>query len=196
MPKVSLIEIHCPECGYDLRGIPERQCPECGFGFERAAIEAWAQIWSEDAHESYHAAQRRAFLALLLVLPATPTRLWEQLGPPVAILAAACLVAASARTVRSLRLFERSLVLAVGLVIAFLILRTAERIAAVAALAATVATGAAWIALMAAPPAPAYLPEALTPPHKHWLSRARVTAWVVVGAATLASLLAWCYAVR
>ncbi|MCC7292554.1 MAG: hypothetical protein IT449_10890 [Phycisphaerales bacterium] len=32
------IELHCPQCGYDLRGIPEERCPECGFGFDVPAL--------------------------------------------------------------------------------------------------------------------------------------------------------------
>ncbi len=35
---VSAGEVFCPECGYDLRGIPEHRCPECGFGYQHAAI--------------------------------------------------------------------------------------------------------------------------------------------------------------
>jgi ribosomal protein L37E len=30
----------CPQCGYDLFGIPEERCPECGFGYDYAAIRA------------------------------------------------------------------------------------------------------------------------------------------------------------
>ena len=33
----------CPECGYDLRGIPERRCPECGFGYDHAGIRSLAR---------------------------------------------------------------------------------------------------------------------------------------------------------
>jgi hypothetical protein len=38
--------LYCPECAYDLRGIPEGRCPECGFGFERAAVRsiAWLHL--------------------------------------------------------------------------------------------------------------------------------------------------------
>jgi hypothetical protein len=24
---------HCPECGYDLRGLSQQRCPECGRAF-------------------------------------------------------------------------------------------------------------------------------------------------------------------
>ncbi len=37
------IELHCPQCGYDLRGIPEERCPECGFGFDVPALRDLAQ---------------------------------------------------------------------------------------------------------------------------------------------------------
>lgn len=31
-------DVFCPECGYDLRGIPEGVCPECGFHYQRKAL--------------------------------------------------------------------------------------------------------------------------------------------------------------
>ncbi len=31
-------DLYCPQCGYNLRGIPEDRCPECGFGYDRGAI--------------------------------------------------------------------------------------------------------------------------------------------------------------
>ncbi len=30
--------LSCPQCDYDLYGIPELRCPECGFRFDRAAL--------------------------------------------------------------------------------------------------------------------------------------------------------------
>ena len=36
-------EVFCPQCGYNLFGIPERRCPECGFGFDREAVQSLAQ---------------------------------------------------------------------------------------------------------------------------------------------------------
>lgn len=35
-------DLYCPQCGYNLRGIPENRCPECGFGYDRGAIRAQA----------------------------------------------------------------------------------------------------------------------------------------------------------
>lgn len=30
--------LHCPECGYDLRGQTVQRCPECGFHYDRPGI--------------------------------------------------------------------------------------------------------------------------------------------------------------
>lgn len=37
----------CPNCGYNLKGLPTRQCPECGTDIEAATREA-AQIIKPD----------------------------------------------------------------------------------------------------------------------------------------------------
>ncbi|MHC4066086.1 MAG: hypothetical protein ACYSUI_16535 [Planctomycetota bacterium] len=52
----------CPQCGYDLRGIPEERCPECGYGFDRAAIRSLARAdnWRRDS------AYRRAIVWAVL----------------------------------------------------------------------------------------------------------------------------------
>ncbi len=31
--------LHCPECGYDLRGQTVQRCPECGFHYDRPGLE-------------------------------------------------------------------------------------------------------------------------------------------------------------
>ncbi len=31
-------DLYCPQCGYNLRGIPEDRCPECSFGYDRGAV--------------------------------------------------------------------------------------------------------------------------------------------------------------
>lgn len=33
----------CPNCGYDLHGLPEPRCPECGYGIDPAAVRALAE---------------------------------------------------------------------------------------------------------------------------------------------------------
>ncbi len=33
-----LIDLYCPTCDYNLRGLPEDRCPECGTGFNRAEL--------------------------------------------------------------------------------------------------------------------------------------------------------------
>lgn len=37
----------CPQCGYDLHGLPEVRCPECGFRYDAEAIRtlASAEYW-------------------------------------------------------------------------------------------------------------------------------------------------------
>lgn len=31
-------QVCCPQCGYDLRAIPEGRCPECGFGYDHRSV--------------------------------------------------------------------------------------------------------------------------------------------------------------
>ncbi len=33
-------DLYCPQCGYNLRAIPENRCPECGFGYNREGVES------------------------------------------------------------------------------------------------------------------------------------------------------------
>lgn len=42
--------LHCPQCGYDLTGLPENRCPECGVPFDPAGLRrlrASAISWTE-----------------------------------------------------------------------------------------------------------------------------------------------------
>ena len=32
------LRLHCPRCGYNLRGLPDGKCPECGTPFERDTL--------------------------------------------------------------------------------------------------------------------------------------------------------------
>ncbi len=35
--------VHCPQCGYDLRGQTVDRCPECGFHYDRAAVQTLSE---------------------------------------------------------------------------------------------------------------------------------------------------------
>ncbi|UCE59785.1 MAG: hypothetical protein JSU63_20375 [Phycisphaerales bacterium] len=71
-----MLEEHlaCPQCGYDLHGIPEIRCPECGFKYDAAALRSMAV----SAEWTRLAAARelivRAAMAAALTLPAACDR--------------------------------------------------------------------------------------------------------------------------
>ncbi len=58
-------EVFCPECGYNLRGIPEDRCPECGFGFEHAAIRLIAAARFAKRLTTYQRTLRLALVATI-----------------------------------------------------------------------------------------------------------------------------------
>jgi hypothetical protein len=39
-------DLHCPDCGYSLRGLEERRCPECGLPFDPAELAKSSIPWS------------------------------------------------------------------------------------------------------------------------------------------------------
>ena len=41
-------EIHCPKCGYDLKGLREDRCPECGTAFDRVHLEGMQRKYPGD----------------------------------------------------------------------------------------------------------------------------------------------------
>src|SRR5688572_29554412 len=40
------VDLICPECGYDLRGIESRQCPECGQELDRDKLRRSSIPWN------------------------------------------------------------------------------------------------------------------------------------------------------
>lgn len=71
----------CLQCGYDLRGIPERRCPECGHGYDDAAIRAISseECWLLDC--SYRKITRLSAIAAALSM--SPLCWTMNLGPGV-----------------------------------------------------------------------------------------------------------------
>lgn len=63
------MDVYCPNCGYDLRGIPEQRCPECGFGYDHAGIKTLAGQRACDMLAAYrHAVFGSAFAAAIALV--------------------------------------------------------------------------------------------------------------------------------
>lgn len=52
------VELHCPACGYDLRGSPSGVCPECGEAFQSDQLARTSIPWE---HRSHYGAVRAFF---------------------------------------------------------------------------------------------------------------------------------------
>jgi len=188
VPKPPPLDVRCPQCGYNLRGIPERQCPECGFA--RAAIESWGHIWLEEAREPYRAARRRAVAGLFLALPAAPVTLEKHIAHLLGVALVGSFLAAAFRGKSN---FQPASGLKVALPAALLFSFAADTnftLASAAARLSTTLTAPAWVAIAAARPDPPYLAEVLEPPHRGDLNRVRAIAGLLIGVATIACLLA------
>jgi predicted RNA-binding Zn-ribbon protein involved in translation (DUF1610 family) len=75
----SAIDLVCPECGYDLRGITSEQCPECGQRIDRAGMSLARIPWS---HRNAIGRVRAYWRTNLLVI-FRPRRLVEEMVRPV-----------------------------------------------------------------------------------------------------------------
>jgi hypothetical protein len=59
------VELHCPACGYDLRGSPSGVCPECGGAFESNQLARTSIPWE---HRSHYGIARAFFRTIALSL--------------------------------------------------------------------------------------------------------------------------------
>jgi hypothetical protein len=50
---MSRVDLHCPQCGYNLRGIESDACPECGMTIDRAAFAESQLPWSHRKRIGY-----------------------------------------------------------------------------------------------------------------------------------------------
>src|SRR5438477_5488650 len=91
VPAEMPAEVFCPECGYDLRGIPEGCCPECGFRYERQAILCLNESWYASciAQLHYAVALQIGLLATIVVLRLAPASICVGAAAFAALLAVA-----------------------------------------------------------------------------------------------------------
>lgn len=71
------LELHCPRCGYNLRGLPQPRCPECGREFEWVELVTGAQTETESPLFEYQW-RRRPVRSFLVTVGASilPIRFW------------------------------------------------------------------------------------------------------------------------
>src|SRR3954451_13793021 len=51
--EATQLDLHCPQCGYNLRGIDSDMCPECGLAVDRAAFAESQLPWSHRKRIGY-----------------------------------------------------------------------------------------------------------------------------------------------
>lgn len=72
----------CPQCGYDLHGIPEERCPECGFGYDAAALRSMAATLEWTRLAVARVVITRGAIAIGLMMPSVCDRVgvsgWTQ----------------------------------------------------------------------------------------------------------------------
>lgn len=91
--------LHCPRCGYDLRGSPELRCPECGSQWTRADVGS-SDPWLPRERLFEYAWRRRPVASFLFTMWALlrPWRFWRSLARiepprllPLCLLLLACI---------------------------------------------------------------------------------------------------------
>src|SRR5438874_13752383 len=78
-PTDNSIDLICPECGYDLRGIQSPRCPECGAVFDRASASVGCIPWAHRRAMGIF----RAYWRTVLLGSFRPTHLAEAIAAPV-----------------------------------------------------------------------------------------------------------------
>jgi hypothetical protein len=78
--------VYCPQCGYNLFGLPEHdrnlldlpahRCPECGFHYDWPAIRALAKEYADASLALYRSALRSAIIATGVSLMASLPSPW------------------------------------------------------------------------------------------------------------------------
>ncbi len=63
------VEICCPQCGYDLRTLPERRCPECGFHYDQEGIRSLNRGWCAECLQELRCAAALQAIAYGALLP-------------------------------------------------------------------------------------------------------------------------------
>ncbi|MCP4251012.1 MAG: hypothetical protein GY778_28575 [bacterium] len=185
----------CPQCGYNLRGIPEDRCPECGFGYDRAAIRsiASAENWERDRRYCRTICWS-ALAAALIVGPVSARYLF---GPPlnlaVALLGALGVVALGRRygNPRAASTWSESSNRETAIVIAVLLSAQLGYFAPAGQVPATMALLVAWALWVTLPSgSPSALGNA-TPQERILLNAHSRLAMLSITGATILIVLAW-----
>lgn len=78
-PAGLVIELWCPACGYDLRGVTSRSCPECGEAFDPDELSRSQIPWTSRARIG----RLRAYWGTVLMVTLRPARLHREIARPV-----------------------------------------------------------------------------------------------------------------
>jgi hypothetical protein len=84
--------VSCPNCGYDLHGIPEVRCPECGFRYDHEALKSLADSADWVRLAAARAVIVRAAIAAALITPVAAEKLGAS-GVVLLLVAAAAYLA-------------------------------------------------------------------------------------------------------
>jgi hypothetical protein len=197
----------CPECGYDLRGIPQERCPECGFGFDYAAIRSLAEIYAEEQRFAYRRAVLLALIGAFFFLLSFANRFIsahsDYVGEFVLGLAGFVLIVLLATIVGSAmsgkaqnQTFYESLMAVLGqawssrhaFALGFCALLLAALFTGLSLLGGLISLTVAWLGLFRAPTGQPHIEAACAPALKRSMRRWRVLTWVVLPAVTLLAI--------